>query len=70
MGVGVGARLVEERIEEEMRLGEKPRTMLCELSSVDVLASDSGGGLILEDVSLSVVSVVATVEVDESGTIA
>ncbi len=56
-----------ERIEEEMRPGEKPRTMLCELNSVDVLASESGGGLVPEEQSL-VVIFVATVDVEDSGT--
>lgn len=56
-----------ERNDEETRPRANPRTMLCELSSVEVLASEPTGGLMFVDASLS--STVATVEVDESGSI-
>lgn len=53
-------------MEEETRPSENPRTILCELKSVDVLTSDPTGGLI-PDPSLPIA--VATVDVDDSGTI-
>jgi hypothetical protein len=58
---GVGARLVLERMEVEMWPGSKPRTTLCWLMSVEVLAS--------EPVALrsSLPRAVAKVDVESSG---
>lgn len=64
MGVGVDS-CVFERIEEEIRPMAKPCTMLCELRSVDVLTSEPMCGLMLD---LSLPIAVATVDVEESGT--
>jgi hypothetical protein len=64
MGAGP-TRLVEERTIDEVWPLEKPLTMLCELRSVEVLASEPTGGLMLEN---SLPIAVATVEVDDSGT--
>lgn len=60
--MGVGFRFELERIDVEMRLGSNPWTMLCELISVEVLASEPTGGLVA-----LLPSAVATVEVDDSG---
>lgn len=57
--MGVGFRLVLERIDVEMRPGVKPWTTLCVLMSVEVLISEPTSGL---------VACVATVDEDESGT--
>lgn len=67
MGAGIACwRLVRDLYDEDTRPGEKPRTTLWELQSVEVLVSEpTTGGLILER-SLS--TAVATVDVEESGT--
>jgi hypothetical protein len=60
--IGVGFRLVLDRTDVEMWPGSKPRTTLCSLISVEVLASEPAAGLtILQP------TVVATVEVEASG---
>lgn len=60
--MGVGFRLVLDRTEVEMWPGSKPRTTLCSLTSVDVLASEPTAGLMM-----SQLTEVATVEVEASG---
>lgn len=60
--IGVGFRLVLERKDVETWPGSKPRTTLCWLISVEVLASEPIGGLVA-----SLPRVVATVELDDSG---
>lgn len=58
---GVGARLQLERIDVEICPGSKPRTTLCWLMSVEVLASDPVA------LRSSLPRTVANVEVDSSG---
>lgn len=64
-GDGFTAKWVFDRSEEDILPGSKPRTMLVALNSVEaVLASEGACGL-MPDVTLF--SVVATVEVEDSG---
>jgi hypothetical protein len=60
--MGVGLRLVLDRIEVETWPGSKPRTTLCSLMSVEVLTSEPTAGL-----PWSPLTVVATVDDEASG---